>query len=137
MGSTKDVLELFAERDIRQRFSGFDGWAVTPLNGKRSDAYFYKITRGKWGGVEEAYIAVSFSHEPDEGVISALDQLVNGPLTRPKKYLLTPQGTDTSYVPPHIRVLPMNAFAYAGGELIWLTRKKNARQFDREVPVVV
>lgn len=129
MGSTKDVMKLFAERDLRQHFSAFNGWTIAQINGAWPDAYFYKVARGKWAGVEEAFIAVSFSQVPYEEVISALDQITNGPLNHPKKYLLTPKATDISSVPPHITVLPMNAFAYAGKELVWLTKKKNAMRY--------
>ena len=38
-----------------------------------------------------------------------------------------PQGAITEVVPPHIRTIPMSAFAADDGKLVWLTKKKNAR----------
>lgn len=132
MGSTKDVMELFAERDIRQHFSHYNGWSVAPVSGLRPGASVYRLTKGKWNGIEEAFVAVSFSKTPGEEVAGILDQLPGDTRTKVKKYLLTPQATDTSAVPPHIRILLMNAFAFSGADLLWLTRKKNAQVFGRE-----
>ena len=50
-----------------------------------------------------------------------------------KKALLTPR--QPICIPPHIRILLMTAFAFAGGKLVWLTKKKNARKFVMELPV--
>ena len=135
MGSAKDVMELFAERDIRQYFSSFDGWGVAPVKGTPACVPLYRAARGKWAGVEEAFVAVSFSKKPGDDIVSALDQLPGSQRSRAKMYLLTPQAADTSAVPPHIRVLLMSAFAYTGSELVWLTRKKNSQEFCREESV--
>jgi len=135
MGSPKDVMELFAERDLRQQFSAYDGWTITPVNGSQSTGNFYRISRGKWVGVEVAYVAVSFDRTPKDEIICALDQLPEDLGSKTKKYLLTPQATDTSAVLPHIRVLLMNAFAFTNGDLVWLTKKKNAKEVVREQAV--
>ena len=135
MGSARDVMELFAERDIRWLFSEYNGWKVAPVNGPRPAGCFYRASRGKWGGEEVAFIAVSFDPVPRQDAIDALDVLSDGQGSRTKKYLLTPQATDTSGILPHIRILPMNAFAFAEGELVWLTKKKNAKRFVPEPTV--
>jgi hypothetical protein len=132
MGSARDVMELFAERDIRWLFSGYNGWKVEPVSGSRSAGRFYRVSRGKWGGEEIAFIAVSFDPVPRQESVSALDALTHGQGSRTKKYLLTPQATDTSGIPSPIRILPMNAFAFADGELVWLTKKKNAVRYPPE-----
>lgn len=132
MGSARDVMELFAERDIRWLFSGYNGWKVKPVSGLPSTGRFYRVSRGKWVGEEVAFIAVSFDPVPRQEAVSALDALTHGQGSRTKKYLLTPQATDTSGIPSHIRILPMNAFAFADGELVWLTKKKNAVHYPPE-----
>jgi hypothetical protein len=136
MGSQKDVMELFAERDIRQLFSGNDGWTVAPVAGAQPAGRFFKVSRSKWAGDEVVFIAVSFDPVPKEEFVSVLDTLPNGQGPRIKKYLLTPQAADTSEIPPHIRILRMNAFAFAQGNLVWLTKKKNAKKFVCEQAVV-
>jgi hypothetical protein len=135
MGSSKDVMEVFAERDIRQLFSGYDGWTVAPVEGTKPAGRFFKITRGKWSGVETAFIAASFDQVPQDDFISILDTLADGQGTRTKKFLLTPQAANTSAVPPHIRILLMNAFAFSEGRLVWITKKKNAKIFAPEQAV--
>ncbi|MFA5221361.1 MAG: hypothetical protein WC391_03640 [Methanoregula sp.] len=128
-------MEVFAERDIRQMFSEHDGWKVAPVAETQPAGRFYRITRGKWAGVETAFIAVSFDQVPQEDFVGVLDTLADGQGARTKKFLLTPQATDTSFIPPHIRILLMNAFAFSEGRLVWLTKKKNAKQFIPEQTV--
>ena len=132
MGSQKDVMEVFAERDIRQQFSGYDGWKVAPVAGAQPTGRFFRVSRSRWAGDEVAFIAISFDPVPKEEFVSVLDTIPGGQGSRTKKYLLTPQAADTSEIPPHIRILRMNAFAFAEGNLVWLTKKKNAKKF---VPV--
>jgi hypothetical protein len=135
MGSSKDVMELFAERDIRQIFSAYDGWNIAPANVSRSTGRFFQVSRKKMYNEEVAFVAVSFDQVPGEEVISALDALPHGQGSKTKKYLLTPQAANTSAIPPHVRILLMNAFAFDGGNLVWLTNKKNAKKFPVQQPV--
>ena len=128
MGS-KDVMTTFAERDIRQYFSEFDGWNCAPITGFQSPAGLYRASRNRLYHDEVAFIAVSFDPIPENECITALDALPSSRGSRVTKFLLTPQATDTSVVPPHVQILLMKAFAFADGELVWLTKKKNARQY--------
>ena len=130
MGSQKDVMELFAERDIRHMLPEYDGWRIERVQGSRTPGCFYRISRSKWSGTEVAFIALSLDPVPKEELINTLDLLPDGQGSLTKKYLLTPQAADTSGIPPHIRVLLMNAFAFTEGKLVWLTKKKNARRFS-------
>ena len=58
MGSQKDVMALFAERDIRRLFSAHDGWKTEPV--LPSAGSYYRISRNKWVGEEVVLVAVSF-----------------------------------------------------------------------------
>ena len=129
----KDVLEVFAERDLRHFFSEYEGWSIAPVNTTLASGGLYRISRGKWGGEEVAYVAVSFDKIVGQEAIAALDIQPNGSRTaRTKKYLLTPQASGTACVTPHVRILLMNAFAFSDGSLVWLTKKKNAKRFATE-----
>jgi hypothetical protein len=129
MGSQKDVMTTFAERDIRQQFSEFDGWNVAPINGVQSSVALFRASRNRSYHEEVSFIAVSFDQIPENECITALDALPSSRGSRVKKFLLTPQATDISLTPPHVQVLLMKAFAFADGDLVWLTKKKNARQY--------
>jgi hypothetical protein len=129
MGSQKDVMAIFAERDIRQAFSENDGWKITQLNISPSDGSLYRISRYKWGGGDDvAFVKVSFDPAPDAEAIKALEALPEGKRSRTAKYLLTPRATNTADIPANIRILPMTAFTFDGETLVWLTKKKNARK---------
>jgi len=134
MGSPKDTMELFVERDLRQFFPLQDGWKISSQNGSKAGGLMYRISRYKWNGDEIALVGVSFEETPADETFSALDTLSNGN-SKAKKYVLAPQAADISYVPPHIRVLRMNAFAVSDGKLVWLTKKKNAKKFSFEAAV--
>jgi hypothetical protein len=133
MGSQKDVLKLFAERDIRQVFSEREGWRMSQMDVSPSTGSFYRLSRYKWGGDEVAFISVSFDPAPKKESLSAFDTL---PDVRAKKYLLTPQATDTTDIPSEVRILPMSAFTFTDGNLVWLTKKKHARRISPEPAVV-
>ncbi len=132
MGSQKDVMTTFAERDIRQRFSLFEGWNVAPVNGVLSGGCLYRASRNRLYHEETVFVSVSFDEVPGDECIAVLEALPSSRGSRVKKFLLTPQATDTRAVPPHVGVLPMSAFAFADGKLVWLTKKKNACQFHPE-----
>jgi hypothetical protein len=122
-------MELFAERDLRHMLPQYDGWTIEKVQGCKTPGIFYRVSRSKWVGTEVAFIAVSLDEVPTDEMINALDLLPDGRRSLTKKYLLTPQATDTSCLPPHVRVLLMTAFAFVDGDLVWLTKKKNARQY--------
>lgn len=134
MGSPKDVMQLFAERDIRQLFSEYDGWTVTPVAGQNAAGRFYQLTRGKWTETEIGFLGVSFDLTPKKDCLAAPDLLPDGKGSKTKKFLLTPQATDTSVVPPHIRVLLMSAFAFSDGNIVWLTKKKKQVVSEEALP---
>ena len=136
MGSSKDVMELFAERDLRQHFTEYDGWKITAVTDVPMGVYLYRVSKNKWVGEEVAYVALSLNQTPADTTLAALDAVSGTKGSQTKKYLLTPQAANTACVPPHVRIILMNAFAFAEGQLVWLTKKKNAKQFACEQPAV-
>jgi hypothetical protein len=135
MGAQKDTMVLFAEREIRQIFSGFDGWKITPVTVRPSAGNFYRVSRSLRAGDEVAFIGVSFDPEPKEETVRALDNLTDSRIPRTKKFILMPREAGTEALPSSIQVLPMTAFAFAGKKLVWLTKKKNAKRVIQELPV--
>lgn len=132
MGSSKDVMELFAERDLRHLLPQYEGWTIESVERHKIPGCFYRVSRSKWVGTEVAFIAVSLDPAPGELLLQTLDSLPAGRGSITTKYLLTPRGTDTSVVPPHVKILLMTSFAFVDGELVWLTKKKFARHYPCE-----
>jgi hypothetical protein len=135
MGAQKDTMVLFAERDIRQFFSEYDGWKITPETVAQSAGNFYRIARYNGRGYEVAFVGVSFGPSPDKATVAVLESLTDGRVQRVKKFLLAPQEADTKEIPPAIHVLPMTAFAFGGDKLVWLTKKKYSKKFSPEPTV--
>jgi len=129
MGSQKDVMELFAERDLRQHFSEYDGWKIAPAANVPSGVYMYRVSKSKWVGEEVAYVALSLNQVPTDATLAALDSIPETGRAKARKYLLSPQAVNTACVPPHVRIILMNSFAFMEGKLVWLTKKKHAKQF--------
>jgi len=132
MGSQKDVMELFAERDLRQHFTEYDGWKIAPAANAPSGVYMYRVSKSKWVGEEVAYVALSLNQEPTEATLAALDSVPETRGVTTRKYLLSPQTVNTACVPPHVRIILMNSFAFMEGKLVWLTKKKHAKHFACE-----
>ena len=125
-------MELFAERDLRHLLPQYEGWTIEPVEGMKVPGCFYRVSRSKWVGTEVAFIAVSLDPVPGELLLQTLDSLPQGRGSITTKYLLTPQATDISAVPPHVKTLLMTAFAFVDGELVWLTKKKFSRHYPCE-----
>jgi hypothetical protein len=136
MGSQRDVLLTFAERDIRHAFSEFEGWNIAPIIGVQSPHGLYQASRNNVHHEDVAFISVSFDPVPRKSCISALESLPSSRGAHVKKYLLTPQASEVSALPPYVGILLMTAFAFVNGELVWLTKKKHSKQYHSEpVPV--
>jgi hypothetical protein len=129
MGSMTDIMQTFAERDIRSLFSSFDGWECHPVP---NSVMAYRITRNLRGQRQNVYLAVSFDLIPDPAGIAALEALGKGDRAKKGSCLLVPQGTDISCVPSSIKVLPMTAFGFIDEELRWITKKKGAVRYATE-----
>jgi hypothetical protein len=129
MGSAHDIMETFACRDIRARFSSFDGWECTPVPSQNADSA-YRITRNYRGQRQNIYLVVSLDPVPSPACIHRLESLGRDDRARKGACLLVPQGTDISGVPSAIKVLPMTAFGFVDDELTWLTKKKNTVHYS-------
>ncbi len=135
MGSAQDIMQTFANREIRAHFSPFDGWECqkTPSPATRDTVFI--LTRDFRGKTETVALAVSFDEEPS---VTALEGIAAGHTGRHAlkgQYLLVPKDANISAVPRHIRVLSMSAFGFSDGELIWLTKKKGVKHYIQpEVP---
>jgi hypothetical protein len=74
-------------------------------------------------------LAVSFDEEPSVTSLAAMAAGHTGRNALKAQYLLVPKAADVTAVPKGIQIISMNAFGFVEGELVWLTKKKNAKHY--------
>lgn len=135
MGSAQDIIQTFANREIRAHFSPFEGWECqrTPFPATRDTVFL--LTRDIRGKKETVALAVSFDEEPSVTALAGIAVGHTGRHAIKGQYLLVPKDANVSAVPGHIRILPMSTFGFSDGELIWLTKKKGVKHYPQpEMP---
>lgn len=132
MGSAHDVMQTFAYKEIRAHFRDHDGWECqqVPMAGSRDMAFF--LSREVRGRKESVALAVSYDGEPTATLLAAVAAGWKGRNALKAQYLLVPKDSDVSAVPKDICILPMNAFGFVEGKLVWLTKKKNAKHYPQQ-----
>ncbi len=131
MGSARDILQTFADRDLHARFPEYDGWTWKELATAANNAgAMYRVTRGDYYHHEEAIVAVSFGTRPSHETIEELCAAPAGRTAR--RYLLVPRNADLSDLAEGITPLHMAAFGIADGKLTWLSRKKYAARYGED-----
>jgi len=135
MGSAQDIMQTFADREIRAHFSPFDGWECQKAPSPATRDTVFLLTRDVRGKKETVALAVSFDEEPSATALAGIAAGHTGRHALKGQYLLVPKEANVSAVPGHIRILPMSAFGFSDGELIWLTKKKGVKHYTQpEMP---
>ena len=129
MGSAQDIMQTFADKEIRTHFSSHDGWTRQQVPSPSSRNPVFLISRDIRGRKETVTLAVSFDEEPSVTSLAAVSAGYTGRNALKGQYLLVPRDANVSDVPKNIRVLSMNAFGFIEGQLIWLTKKKGAKHY--------
>jgi len=124
-------MQLFAKREVRSHFRGSDGWECRQVSSPRPGDMTCILSREVRGKKEQVALVVSYDEEPSTLSLEAVAATINKK-TFKGKYLLVPQAADISAVPKEIKIIPMSSFGFVDGNLIWLTKKKNARHYPRE-----
>ena len=135
MGSAQDIMQTFADKEIRAHFSSHDGWTRQQVPSPSSRNPVFLISRDIRGRKETVALAVSFDDEPSVTSLAAVSAGYKGRNALKGQYLLVPRDANVSEVPKNIRVLSMNAFGFIEGQLIWLTKKKGVKHYiEPEMP---
>jgi hypothetical protein len=114
---THDIMYHVEEREIRGRYPSLDGWAITRLFPKDPSDPHFQVSRRN-GQVRET-IAVYASYDPVPSL--------GAPADGRKRVVLVPSGADRSRLDPGVGVITMASFGFSGKDLIWQTKKKNAK----------
>jgi hypothetical protein len=134
MGSNQDIMHNFARQEINRFFSTYDGWTITPLPEAGGYDREFIAERTISGNRESKKVLVSFEKCVQKEKIEGLRSSVTGPYGQVQKsevLVIVPQNSDTSCVPPDVRVSFMNSFAFDGNELAW-TKKPVQKTEDEK-----
>jgi hypothetical protein len=136
MGSAQDVMQTFSQKEIRTHFRECEGWECRQVPSPRARDMACILTREIRGRKETIALAVSYDEEPSLLAVDAVASALNGNRAFRGKYLIVPKAADVSAIPKEIRIIYMESFGFVEGNLIWLTKKKNAKHYPQpEEPV--
>lgn len=133
MGSNQDIMHNFARQEINRFFSTYDGWIITSPSKTGGYDQVYSAERTISGNKESKKVLVSFEKSVKKEKIEALRSSVTGPYGQVQKsdvIVIVPQNSDTSCIPPDVRLSFMNSFAFDGNELTWT--KKPVQKSEKE-----
>ena len=133
MGSNQDIMHNFARQEINRFFSTYDGWKITPLPEAGGYDRQFSAERTISGNRESKKVLVSFDKCVKKEKIEALRSSVTGPYGQVQKsdvIVIVPQNSDTSCIPPDVRLSFMNSFAFDGDALAWT--KKPVQKSEEE-----
>jgi hypothetical protein len=134
MGVATDIMQTFALREIRSHFRESEGWECRQEPSPVSDSMTFILSREQRGRKEIIPLAISYEGSPSLFPLEHMTARMNGKKLA-GKCLLVPKGADITALPGDIRVLFMDSFGFVDDRLVWLTKKKNAKQYPRpEVP---
>lgn len=134
MGSSQDIMHQYARQEINRFFSTYDGWKITPL--PMAEGYDQKFIAERMvsGKSETKQVLVSFEKSIPKEKLEGMRSSVTGPYGQIQKsdvLLIVPQNSDTSCVPPDVRISFMNSFSFEGEALAW-TKKPVAQSKDNQ-----
>jgi hypothetical protein len=134
MGYVDDVMEIFMQKDLQNRFPVSDGWKheIKPL-GKPNDLLFV-YSRTNRGVPERSAVMVCMDPAVDRSSVDQFSALCTENPKWTRKLILVPKSADVANVPASLAVQEMKSFGYVDGRLTWLTRRKNTPKYPAELP---
>jgi hypothetical protein len=130
MGSAHDIMQTFAHKEIRAHFRGDDGWECRQVQSPYTRDITCILSREVRGRKEIAALAVSYDEEPSTLSLEAVTASLNAKHLK-GQYLIVPKAANVSAIPKPVQIIPMEAFGFVEGKLVWLTKKKNAKRYPQ------
>jgi hypothetical protein len=125
MGSERDVIYSYAERDLRRKFPSVDGWQIQRETRSQGYSPDYVISR-KWRGLSQYVLASvmlkSRFQQSDVDALAAPFSPENSCGSFSGKMVLVPSGADSSLIPEDIDIMEMRGFSCDGGAVVWSKR---------------
>jgi hypothetical protein len=115
----------FVLREIKQIYSSYDGWKISPQ--KKGTGYdtIVLLERLDKGHREIVRVLVTFKKEITLDMLNELirpEPVNDGIFSRYDYALIVPAGADTSALPKDLKIFIMKSFAFDGKDLIWVKK---------------
>jgi hypothetical protein len=131
MGFSQDIIYDMAMKDIRAAFPEYEGWQSRQIVKGKTNERGFLFSRRIQGNVESGIVWVSFSRGVTPEISEGFSEEDKKVPRRTRKVLLVPRSAVVPALPQEIRIMEMKSFGYDGdGKLVWLTKKKNARNYS-------
>jgi hypothetical protein len=130
MGSSKDIMQTFAQKEIRAHFKGWEGWSCRQVPSPYGGDMTFILSRDVRGRTENMALAVSYDEDPSTLALEALVASMKGKALK-GQFLIVPNAAAVSGIPKTVHVIFMESFGFVEGKLVWLTKKKNAKQYSQ------
>ncbi|MCK9592411.1 MAG: hypothetical protein M0Q91_10440 [Methanoregula sp.] len=115
----------FVRQEINRFFSTYDGWTIIPMPEEGGYDREFVAERTISGNRESKKVLVSFEKCIQKEKIEGMRSSVTGPYGQIQKsdiLVLVPQKSDTSCVPPDVRIAFMHSFSFDGDTLAWMKK---------------
>ena len=116
-------------REVQAKFPRCEGWETQPFTSPEQQNFLFQVSRYHRGKSQVAIVSASLKQKPSQGDVPLFKPGARNHRTLVGRFLIFPRGADISALQDYIEVLPMSSFGFIGGELVWLTKKKNAMKF--------
>ena len=131
MGFSSDIMHDFVEKEIKNVYSSYDGWKITPRKLGSGYDTIAVLERRNGGHRECVKVLISFSRSvpsPLPEDLTNAECFTDGTITRYSYAVMVPANADTSSIPAGVSIYLMKSFAFEGKELTWV--KKPVRKTE-------
>ena len=139
MGFSADIMDDFVSKEIKNIYSTYDGWKITPRKLDGGYDTLVALERRNGGHRECKNVLVTFQKTVPEELLAELYKPAkssDGTVTRYGFAVLMPANADTTAVPAGTTIHTMKSFAYDGKALVWLKKpvRKTAEPEKIKIP---
>lgn len=132
MGFSSDIMHDFVDKEIKNVYSSYDGWKITPRELGSGYDTVVVLERRNGGHRDSVKVLVSFANSvvsPLPEALTRAERYSDGTVTRQEYAVMVPANADTSTVPAGVKIYTMKSFAIEGKELTWV--KKPIRKTEK------
>jgi len=126
MGKNNDIMNEFAQQELKRVYSTYDGWKMTPQATGSGYDTLVKLERMDQGHRDIVKVLVTFNKEMPAKLVEELnkkEKTTDGSVPRYDAAVIAPANANTSVLPAGMKIFTMNSFAFKGNELTWVKKK--------------